>query len=373
MKLALSRDDLVRALGGLNRVVEKRNTIPILSHIHLRAGPDGLHLTATDLDLQARIRVDAEVEQEGALTLPAGVVADYAKRLPDKSRVSLDATGGTGSAVLRAGRSRCTLGTLSPGDFPDLEAGDHEWSWSLPGQDLTRLLAQVEFAISTEETRYYLNGIFLHALVFDGSVRLRAVATDGHRLGLAEIACPAGAESLSGIIVPRKAVAELKRIGEAAGAEPVGFRASRAKIRVEGAGWTLVSKLIDGTFPDYQRVIPTGNDKIATFDTKALARAIERVATVATERGRAVRLDLADGNLTLAVKDPNAGSALEELDCSYDAPAMGVGLNGRYAGDILSALASDTVELALADPGAPMIWRTPTDPSRLYVLMPMRV
>ncbi len=322
MKVTLERAALLKSLGHVHRVVERRNTIPILSNVLLRADGQSLLLKATDLDLEVTERLAADVGQKGATTLPAHILYDIVRKLPDGAQVTLEATGETGQLTLRSGRSRFSLQALPDSDFPDLAAGEFSHDFKLAASDLKRLIDKTQFAISNEETRYYLNGIFLHAIEVEGHLMLRAVATDGHRLARVEIPAPAGAAGMPGVIVPRKAVAEVQKLIEDPALE-VRVEISPAKIRFTFGDVVLTSKLIDGTFPDYARVIPSGNDKRLVVDRAPFAAAVDRVSTISSERGRAVKLAVAEGKLILSVTNPDSGSALEELDVDYDFNADG--------------------------------------------------
>jgi DNA polymerase-3 subunit beta len=375
MKVTVERAALLKALGHVHRVVERRNTIPILSNVLLRAGEGALRLKATDLDMEITEEVAADVSQPGGTTVPAHVIYDIVRKLPDGAQVSLETTGDSGQMQLRSGRSRFALQALAEGDFPDLAAGDMPAPFSLPAADLKRLIEKTQFAISTEETRYYLNGIYLHTIDGDGGLKLRAVATDGHRLARVEMPAPEGAAGMPGVIVPRKAVAEIQKLIEDGG-EEVRIELSPAKIRLTFGGQggvVLTSKLIDGTFPDYQRVIPTGNDKLLTVERGDFARAVDRVSTISSERGRAVKLAISDGKMTLSVNNPDSGNAVEELDVDYDAAPLDVGFNARYLLDITQQLDGDTAVFKLADAGSPTVIQDRDGAPTLYVLMPMRV
>jgi DNA polymerase III subunit beta len=381
MRVTVERAALLRSLGHVHRVVERRNTIPILANVLLRA-EEGLQLKATDLDIEVVESIPADVAQGGATTVPAHMLYDIVRKLPEGAQVSFETQGEGGQMLIRSGRSRFTLQALPEADFPDLAAGDLPHRFSLPAANLKSLIDKTQFAISTEETRYYLNGIYLHTLDDPAGMLLRAVATDGHRLARVEMAAPEGSGGMPGVIVPRKAVTEIQKLVEV-GEDDVVVELSPTKVRLTfgGAGGdglgtgrvVLTSKLIDGTFPDYQRVIPNGNDKRLTVERGDFARAVDRVSTISSERGRAVKLAIADGRLTLSVNNPDSGSATEELEVDYEAPALDIGFNARYLLDIAGQLDGDTALFRLADPGSPTLIQDREGAPALYVLMPMRV
>ncbi|HVB89510.1 MAG TPA: DNA polymerase III subunit beta [Beijerinckiaceae bacterium] len=372
MKVTLERAALLKSLGHVHRVVERRNTIPILGNVLLQASGRALTLKATDLDLEVTENLAAETAQAGATTLPAHVLYDIVRKLPEGAQVALEGGGDNGQLLLRSGRSRFNLQSLPESDFPDLTAGELSHRFSLTASDLKRLVEKTQFAISTEETRYYLNGIFLHTLEVEGHVMLRAVATDGHRLARVELPAPAGAAGMPGVIVPRKAVAEILRLLEDLSAD-VQIELSTAKARFTFGETVLTTKLIDGTFPDYGRVIPSGNDKRLVVERGPFADAVDRVSTISSERGRAVKLSLSEGKLTLSVTNPDSGSAIEEIEADYDAQPLDIGFNARYLLDITQQLESDTALFRLADPGSPTLVQDRDGAAALYVLMPMRV
>ena len=338
----------------------------------LQAGDGQLKLTATDLDIEIVESVPAEVSKSGATTVPAHMLYDIVRKLPDGAQLELEQAGDGQRVSIFAGRSRFALQALPHEDFPDLAAGDFPNTFAIAGADLRALIEKTRFAISTEETRYYLNGIFMHTIEVEGHMMLRAVATDGHRLARVELPAPAGAAGMPGVIVPRKAVAEVQKLVEDLGAEVV-VEMSTTKARFTFGPVVLTSKLIDGTFPDYTRVIPTGNDKRLTVDCGPFAAAVDRVSTISSERGRAVKLALSEGKLTLSVTNPDSGSATEELEVDYDSSPIDIGFNARYLLDITSQLDSDTALFKLADPGSPTVIQDRDGAAALYVLMPMRV
>jgi DNA polymerase-3 subunit beta len=369
MKITLERAELVRALAHVHRVVERRYTIPILANVLLRAGKNGLELKATDLDLEIVETVPAEIKQASATTVPAHMFYDIVRKLPEGSQVELQSGTDRGSVQVRAGRSRFSLQTLPETDFPDIAAGELPHRFKLAAGDLKRLVDKTQFAISTEETRYYLNGIYLHVV---DDKKLRAVATDGHRLAQVDLPAPKGTSGMPGVIVPRKTVAEVQRLLEDAG-EEVEIELSPAKIRFSLGKVVLTSKLIDGTFPDYGRVIPLGNDKVLVVDKGEFSSAVDRVSTVSSERGRAVKLSLGSGKLTLSVTNPDSGSATEEIEVEYGAEPLDIGFNSRYLLDIAGQIEGEKATLKLADPGSPTLLQDSEPSGALYVLMPMRV
>jgi DNA polymerase-3 subunit beta len=297
---------------------------------------------------------------------------EIVRKLPDGAQIVLEGSGDRAVLSLRAGRSRFTLQTLPESDFPDLAAGEMSHSFKLSAGDLKRLIDKTQFAISTEETRYYLNGIYLHIAGAGKSGMLRAVATDGHRLAQVELPLPQGAAGMPGIIVPRKTVGEVQRLIETGEGE-VAIELSAGKIRFTIGNVVLTSKLIDGTFPDYARVIPVNNDKSLIVDKKDFEAAVDRVSTVSSERGRAVKLSITGGRLVLSVTNPDSGSATEEIEVEYAADPLDIGFNSRYLLDIAAQIEGEVAVLKLADPGSPTLIQDKDAKGALYVLMPMRV
>ncbi|HEX4695749.1 DNA polymerase III subunit beta [Sphingomonas sp.] len=370
MKATIERATLLKGLSHVQSVVERRNTIPILSNVLIDASADGsLKLMATDLDLQINESIPAAVEQPGATTVSAHTLFDIARKLPEGSQVSLSAAEGKMQIV--AGRARFQLGTLPRDDFPVIAEGELPVSFELPAETLKQIIDKTRFAISTEETRYYLNGIFWH-VADDGQPVLKAAATDGHRLARVTLPRPDGAEGMPDIIIPRKCVAELRKLLDEIDGS-VGVSLSSSKIRFDLGQALLTSKLIDGTFPDYSRVIPTGNDKILKIDPRSFEEGVDRVSTIATEKTRAVKMALDRDKITLSVTSPENGTAAEDVPGDYASQGFEIGFNSRYLLDILGQIEGDTVEVHLADASAPTLIRENDKAPALYVLMPMRV
>ncbi len=372
MRLVIERSELLRALGHVTSVVERRTTIPILSNVLLRASGSALQLKATDLEREVVEAAPAEVAQPGAITVPAHMLHDIVRKLPEGSEVELVRDAERERLTITAGPSRFAVQTIAADDFPDLAAGEMTHTFEVAASDLKQLIEKTRFAISTEETRYYLNGIYVHPAQRGAATVLRGVATDGHRLAQFDLDLPKGAAGMPGVIVPRKTVHELFRLLEDT-QSGVTVGVSGTKVRFEIGTITLTSKLIDGSFPDYQRVIPTGNDKAMKVSNAMFKAAVDRVSTIASEKGRAVKLNIEPEKLVLSVTNTDGGSATEELGIDYGHGKLEIGFNARYLLDISSQLESDTMLFMLADSGAPTMVRDGDDDRALYVLMPMRV
>lgn len=370
MKATIERATLLRGLSHVQSVVERRNTIPILSNVLIEAQAGGsMRLMATDLDLQIDETIAAAVDQPGAITVSAHTLFDIVRKLPEGSQVELAAA--EGRITVNAGRAKFTLATLPRDDFPMIAEGELPTTFELPAETLKQIIDKTRFAISTEETRYYLNGIFLH-VTDDAQPLLRAAATDGHRLARVTVARPDGADGMPDVIVPRKCVAELRKLLDEVDGS-VGVSLSGSKIRFDLGQAILTSKLIDGTFPDYSRVIPTANDKILKIDPKSFMQGVDRVSTIATEKTRAVKMGLDRDKIILSVTSPENGAAAEEVPGEYAAMPFEIGFNSRYLMDILAQIEGDLVEVHLADAAAPTLIRENDSAPALYVLMPMRV
>jgi DNA polymerase-3 subunit beta len=370
MKATIERAVLLRSLAHVQSVVERRNTIPILSNVLIEAASEGaLRLMATDLDLQIVETVEAAVDQPGATTVSAHTLFDIVRKLPEGSQVQLHAA--EGKMAINAGRARFNLQTLPRDDFPVIAEGELPTRFELPAATLRQIIDKTRFAISTEETRYYLNGIFLH-VSDDAQPVLKAAATDGHRLARVTVPRPEGADGMPDVIVPRKCVGELRKLLDEVDGT-VGVSLSATKVRFDLGSAILTSKLIDGTFPDYSRVIPQSNDRLLKLDPKSFMEGVDRVATIASEKTRAVKMALDRDKITLSVTSPENGTASEEVPGDYAAQPFEIGFNARYLMDILHQIDGDMVEVHLADAAAPTLIRENDKAPALYVLMPMRV
>lgn len=372
MKVTLERNHLLKSLSHVHRVVERRNTYPILANVLLKAADGRIDLRATDLDIEVTESVPAMVSTAGTTTIPAHTLYEIVRKLSDGAEVRLE-TEGADQMLLSSGRSRFHLACLSPDSFPDLKSGAFTHQFPIPAASLRELIERTQFAISNEETRYYLNGIYIHTIEAGKETLLRAVATDGHRMARAETEAPAGAKGMPGIIVPKKTVSEVQKLLEGAEGD-VQVEVSDTKIRFTVAGVVLLSKLIEGTFPDYERVTPKNNDKEMNVDRAAFATAVDRVSTIASERGgKAVKLSVKEGQLELSVTNPDHGTASEELAVEFEPESFEIGFNARYLLDIVAQIRSENAVFLFNDAGSPTLVRESGDAKALYVLMPMRV
>lgn len=367
MKLSIERSALMKSLGHVQNVVERRNTIPILSNVLMNAEGGTVSFVATDLDIEMSESTEADVSQPGQITAPAHTLYDIVRKLSDGAQVVLQINAEDRLDV-DAGRAHFTLPLLPSGDFPKMTADGFTHEFVMPAKALLRLIDKTKFAISTEETRYYLNGIYVHA----NAGKLRAVATDGHRLALAETDLPPGAEGLPGVIIPRKTVAEVRRLIDGSDAD-VAVSVSEAKIRFTSASAVLTSKLIDGTFPDYERVIPKNNPKELVIDNKVFADAVDRVSTISAEKSRSIKMSLATDNLALTVNNPESGNANEDLVVSYSDEALEIGFNAKYILDVTSQIEGRDASFFLDSAASPALVKDSEDPDALFVLMPLRV
>jgi len=372
MKLTIERATLLKALGHVQSVVERRNTIPILSNVLLSAEGDRVTLSATDLDMEIIDQSNAGVDSPGQITAPAHTLYEIVRKLPEGADVALSFAGDDPRLSIQAGRSRFNLPVLPAGDFPVMSNDGLSSRITIDTNDLIRLIDKTRFAISTEETRYYLNGLYLHVVVEGGEPRLRAVATDGHRLALAEMPAPEGAAGSPGVIIPRKTIQEIRRLLDDAG-ESIEMQVSPQKVRFEFGLAALTSKVIDGSFPDYVRVIPKDNNRVLRVDNALFAQAVDRVATISAEKSRSVKMAVESGRIVLTVRNMEAGQGVEELEVDYDGEPFEIGFNARYLLDVAGQIQGEIAEFRFADPASPTLVLDPTDPGVQYVLMPLRV
>ncbi|MBM7066465.1 DNA polymerase III subunit beta [Actibacterium sp. 188UL27-1] len=372
MKISIERGTLLKAVAQAQSVVERRNTIPILANVLIEAEGDTASFRATDLDIEVVDKAAAVVERAGATTVSAVLLHEIVRKLPDGAQVKLTDDGASNRLMVEAGRSNFSLATLPREDFPVMANAEYDANFSAEAPTLRRLFDKSKFAISTEETRYYLNGVYMHVADGEDGKALRCVATDGHRLARIDAHLPSGADDMPGVIVPRKTVGELRKLLDDDEAH-IAVSVSETKVRFATPNITLTSKVIDGTFPDYTRVIPVGNTRKLEVDASEFAKAVDRVATVSSERSRAVKMALDEDRLVLSVNAPDSGNAEEELAVAYGDDRLEIGFNAKYLLEIASQVDRENAVFMFNSSGDPTLMREGTDTSAVYVVMPMRV
>lgn len=371
MKATIERAKLMNALSHIHGVVERRNTIPILSNVLIEVKNNILLLTATDMEIAEIESTDCNSEQNGSITTPAHMLHDIVKKLPDGSYVEIESLEGR-KLEIKSNRATFSLMCLPPEDFPDVNSGDFPEGFFMDAKDLKRLIDKTLFSVSTEETRYYLNGIYLHTVRDNDIDVMRAVATDGHRLSRLSANLPPNASGMDGVIVPRKTVIELRKLLDLEEGN-IKIQISKTKIRFSVGQVVLTSKLLDGTFPDYERVIPEGNTKELYLNTSDFTEAVDRVSTVSTDRTRAIKFILTSGALTISAENPEQGSAVEKMNVDYSGDDIEIGFNSRYLLDIAKQITGEEMKFLMADKLSPTIICDNGDETALYVLMPMHV
>ena len=375
MEFKINSSDLLKALSHIHGIVEVRHTLPILSNIILKAKDNELTLSSTNLDIYCADKITAEVSIAGEISVSAVTFFEIVKRLPSGSEVVMTMEDGENEIILKCGRSKFNLSTLKTDDFPIISDNDLSTNFVLSADELIRIIDKTKFAVSNEETRYYLNGIFLHKADRNSIQFLRAVATDGHRLAQYDIPLPQGAEDITGIIIPKKTIFELRKVLDDANGD-VSISLNENKIKFTFNDLKIISKVIDGTFPDYTKVIPQNNNKNFKTNNNELKNAIDRVSAVAANeesKSKAIKLSLEDNKLNLSVESQSKGSANEIIDISYDGDKVDIGFNSKYIIDICNEVDGEEVDISLLDSVSPAIILDKTDENLFFVLMPMRI
>lgn len=365
MNISVRREDLIKPLSVVAGVVERRQTLPILSNILVRQNEDGLSLTGTDLEVEITARIPVQ-GAKNELTLPAKKLFDICRALPADAKIDIGME--KDKAVVKSGKSRFRLLTMPSVEFPVIEAAKWEEAVTLPQQELKWLLEKTMFCMAQQDVRYYLNGLLLE---FAGK-KLRAVATDGHRLSLAEVDLPDGKLEGKQVIVPRKGVQEMTRFLENT-QDSVEIQIGSNHLRTNLKGLTFTSKLIDGRFPDYNKVIPANQSKKVLIKRDVFRETLNRAAILSNEKYRGVRFGLSKGTMTITAHNPEQEEAQEELAVGYAGEDMEIGFNVNYITDAASALDSEEVEFGLSDPNSSCLLRVPDNKNHLYVVMPMRL
>ena len=375
MEFKINSTDLLKALSHIHGIVEVRHTLPILSNIILEAKDDKLILSSTNLDIYCSDKIKAEVIKSGEVSVSAVTFFEIIKRLPSGSEVLMIMEEGENEIRLTCGRSKFNLSTLKTDDFPIISDNDLSINFVLSADELIRIIDKTKFAVSNEETRYYLNGIFLHKAERNSIQFLRAVATDGHRLAQYDIPLPQGAEDITGIIIPKKTIYELRKVLDDANGD-VSVSLNENKIKFSFNDLKVVSKVIDGTFPDYTKAIPQKNDKNFKTNNSDLKNAIDRVSAVAANeesKSKAIKFCIENNSLSLSVESQSKGSANEMIDVNYSGDKVDIGFNSKYIIDICNEVDGDEISISLSDSISPAIILDKTDENLFFVLMPMRI
>lgn len=371
MKLSISRETLYRALRHMSNVVEKRTSIAILGNVRLKAENNRLETTATDNDLCVQGSAEAFVDSAGVTTVSAAKLFEIIGKIPEGVMVSMELDAGGSRLSVQAGKAKFSLATLGAEAFPDMSRIDGGVSFKISAPVMKKLLEKTSFAASADETRAYLTGVYFHVIKVNDQMTLRCVATDGHRLAQADVSCPEGAEEMPAVILPRKCVTELKRLCDETA--ELTLCVSEKKIQAEAPDLTLTSKVIDATYPDYERVIPKGNPSTLTVARRSLMQAVDRVSILSHEKTRSVRFNAIENALALSANNPDQENASEEVKADYAGENLEVGFNAKYLADIGSQMSGDDVTFSFKDATAPVLVKDPSDPSTTFVVMPMRV
>lgn len=366
MQFSAQRRDLLTALQTVIGVVERRQTMPILSNLLIKAGNDRLVITGTDLELELVTECPAVISTPGSAAIPARKLLDICRGLPDDAEINLSHD--QQHTKVQSGRSRFTLATMSADDWPYLDEVEEGDAFALPENQLKGLLDRTHFAMAHQDVRYYLNGLLL-ALRSD---RVRCVATDGHRLALSEIVADLDLAEPTQAIVPRKAITELVRLLDQSEAD-ISLQLSAKHLRLQLPGLTFTTKLIDGRFPDYERVIPDQADRVMLADRDTIRQALARTAILSNEKFGGVRLSLGDNTLRLQAQNVEREEAEDEIAVSYDSEPMEIGFNVNYLLEALGAMASEEFTLALSGPDSSGLLQAVGDDRTKYVVMPMRL
>jgi len=361
-----NKSSLLKAISDVNGAVEKKNTIPVLQNIKISASEGLVFLHATDMDVLVVSKFACEIQKEGSTTVPAQMLFDLVRKIADAPiAISFD---GENKLQIKSGKSKYNLPCIDSSEFPVLSEGELGAEIKIDGKKLAKIIDKTRFAISNDETRYYLNGLFLQSTSTDSGAELRCVATDGHRLALSYLAIET--KENFGVIIPRKSVAEIRKLIDSA--SNVKLAVSRVKIKVITDNATIISKLIDGEFPDYDKVLPKNNSNLVVLNRKNFAENLDRISTVANDKHRAVKLLIEAGKMELQVVTNDGYSAYEEIEVSYEGEKIETGFNSRYLLEILSQVEKDEISIRFRDGFSPALLEA-KDANSVFVIMPVRV
>lgn len=365
MKLSAARETILKPLQTVVGVVERRQTMPILSNVLLSTKGSKLSITATDLEVEMVAEAEVKTDGAGEITVPGRKLHDIFRALPEGTNVEISLSGDR--LTVKGGRSRFTLSTLRAADFPTVDEIGAKQTLRLNRADLRRLVEKTHFSMAQQDVRYYLNGLLLET----EKKRLRAVATDGHRLALSEVELTAAATRDEQLIVPRKGVLELSRLLEGEGEVQLALGANHIRVQLDGI--RLTSKLIDGRFPEYSRVVPAEPKNVIKADRNLFRQALQRTAILSNEKYRGVRLELSENSVVLQANNPEQEEAVETLEVEYAGEAMEIGFNVNYLLDALAAVESEQVEFGVTDANSSCLIREPGSDRTKFVVMPMRL
>lgn len=368
MKLTIEKNAFQKALGHANSVVERRTALPILSHILLQAEGMTLRMTSTDLELSIVETVSATIQEPGKTTVPAHLLYEIVRKFRDGAQIEIYHNKSTHQLEISSNKSQFRLPCLPPEDFPLINKSDLPYHFKIPAKTMRTMIERARIAMSTEETRYFLNGIYLHV---SNETEMRAVATDGHRLAQYSMRMPEGAKGMPGVIIARKTVNELyKVLADVQEDIQVGVSENQISFTIHNA--VLTSRLIDGQFPDYEEAIPSHNDQLMHFKVKPFSQAVDRVATISNERFSGIKLKLEPNKVQLFAANGDSSRAEEELEVDYAGRNIDIDFNSRYLIDVAQQIDTDEAQIALSDGDSPIIIRPTSDDSSLFVLMPLR-
>ncbi len=367
MQFEVAKHVLLKAIANVNGAVEKKNTIPVLQNIKIEAKDDKVVLLATDMDILVTSSFESDMKNRGSTTVPAQMFFDIVRKIPDGSSVMISQDSPT-IMQIKSGKSKYSLPCIDASEFPNLSEGELSEEIEVEAEKFAKMIDKTRFAISNDETRYYLNGLFLQAIQKDSGFELRTIATDGHRLALSFLISDLKAPF--GVILPKKSVAEIRRIID--GSKKVKIAVSRVKIKITTDQTTIVSKLIDGEFPDYDKVLPKNNIQIALINRRNFFDCVDRVSTVATDKHRSVKLIIENGKMSLQVNTNDGSFAYEELDVNYSGERIETGFNSRYLLDIIGQIDKEELLMRFKDGASPALIEA-KDMSSVFVIMPVRI
>ena len=371
MKISVEKNHIFKSLSHVQSIVEKKNTIPVLSNILIEAKDNSLILSATDMDISITEAINCSVIEKGSATVPAHTLYDIVRKIPDGNEIEFISNDGKTFSI-RSGKSRFSLSCLPKEDFPIIEIDDLKSELSIESQELLRLIEKTRFAISNEETRYFLNGIYFHKTKDSQNELLSMVATDGHRLAKVEFNSTDKVSEIPGVIIPRKTIYELcKLLSDYNGSVRINIDPNKIIFYVDKS--VLISKLIDGSFPDYQKVIPEDNDNILTGNRNTFCTAVDRVSTITNEKSPAIKFKLLKNIMNMTSIDSESGQATEDIVTEYSGNEMEIGFNSKYILEMISNLDDENVIFSFKDSSSPVIAKEQSSPNLIYVLMPMRV